>query len=62
MKNIHAIEISLPVEVKSDSIAYMGLTDDQFNFLKGLQIESNIIGFEWYGIEEFGIILSKKRK
>ena len=62
MKPIYAIEISLPATVKSESVSYMGLTEDQLNFLKGLQQKADIIGFEWKGIGEFGIILAKKKK
>ncbi len=61
MKPIYAIEISLPTSVKSDSVTYMPLTEEQADFLKGLQQKSTIIGFELNAKGEFGVILTNKK-
>lgn len=62
MKPVYAIEISLPTTVKSDSVSYMPLTQDQVDFIRGLQQKSDIIGFELNSKGEFGIILTNKVK
>ncbi len=61
MKPVYAIEISLPETIKSDSVSYMPLTEDQSDFLRGLQQKHTIIGFELNEKGEFGVILTNKK-
>lgn len=59
-KPIYAIDIELPVTTKSTSVTYIGLTEDQYNYLLGVQQKNRILGFEWKGTGDIGIIIGDK--
>ncbi|MFZ2978347.1 MAG: hypothetical protein WA057_01600 [Candidatus Magasanikiibacteriota bacterium] len=46
--------------VSSKGIAYYRLDDGLFNFLKLCNQDEKIIGFEWDGSRNFGVILGKE--
>lgn len=60
--DIKAIDIKISqddVEVLSEGTAYYRLPDDVFNFLTLCQKKHGILGFEWDGTRNFGIVLKK---
>jgi len=58
-KTIKAIDIELS-EVKSAGVAYYRLPDHLFDFLKLCQEKHGIVGFEWDGSRNFGVIIKNE--
>jgi len=56
-----AIDIKL-VSIKSDGTAYYRLPDNLFEFFKKCEKKHKIIGFEWDGSRNFGVILKDKNE
>ena len=59
MEEIKAIDIKLD-NVQSKGVAYYRLTKEMKEFFEKCQKESKIIGFEWDGGFNFGVILGDK--
>lgn len=57
-KELKAIDIELK-EVKSKGVAYYRLDDGLYQFLKKVEEKEKIIGFEYDGSRNFGIILGE---
>lgn len=58
-KTLKAIDINLD-QVESVGVAYYRIGDPFIQFLKKCELEHEIIGFEYDGSRNFGIILGKK--
>lgn len=56
---MEAIDINI-TEVKSDGIAYYRLPDDVYEFFKKVSADRQVIGFEWDGSRNFGLITKIK--
>jgi hypothetical protein len=57
---VNAIDIELSTGVQSKGVAYYRLPDHLFDFLKKVEAEHRIIGFEWTGDRNLGVILGEK--
>lgn len=62
MKEIKAIDIDLPADtpIQSSGIAYYRLTKEMKEFMEKCMEKHDIIGFEWDGSFNFGVILKEK--
>lgn len=63
--NLKAIDIEVSqddIEVQSEGVAYYRLPDDIFSFLTVCQERHGILGFEWDGTRNFGVILVKAKE
>lgn len=58
MKTLKAVDINEDV-VLSQGIVYFRLDDNLFEFLKLCEEKHGILGFEWDGSRNFGLILRK---
>lgn len=58
-KVLKAIDIDIPVDmpVKSEGIAYYRLSDEVLEFFRLCEAKHGILGFEWDGSRNFGVIL-----
>ena len=61
METLKAIDIKLN-KAESDGVAYYRIDPEFKNFLKLCQEKHGIIGFEYDGSFNFGVILAKKNK
>lgn len=59
-QKIESIDIKKDI-IKSKGIAYYRLDDGLFNFLTKCNEKENIIGFEWDGSRNFGIVLGENQ-
>jgi hypothetical protein len=60
-KKLIAIDINKN-EVKSNGIAYYRLPKELKEFFELCEEKNNIVGFEWNGTYNFGVILEEKNK
>lgn len=63
-ETLKAIDISLPADtpLQSEGVAYYRLPDGLFEFLKLCQEKHGIMGFEYDGSRNFGVILKNPAK
>lgn len=56
---MNAIDIELN-DIRSDGVAYYRLPDRMYLFFQLVEKDKRIIGFEWDGSRNFGLIVLKK--
>lgn len=58
---LKAIDINQPADtpIESDGVAFYRLPNEIFDFLTLCQTKHGVLGFEWDGTRNFGVILRK---
>lgn len=61
---LQTIDITIPADtpVQSEGTAYYRLPDDMYKFFHLCEEKHGIMGFEWDGSRNFGVILKRNKK
>ena len=63
-ETLKAIDINLPADtpIQSEGVAYYRLDNGLYEFLKLCKEKHGLLGFEWDGSRNFGVILKNPAK